>query len=468
MPLEERATAGNDAAVPTEGRDELNIAEFPISSLQRQGGGVRKKTDTLIFRSSRYDPIRRQRVPQTVTIVAPARFGLPTPADEHVLLGLLHLAKMTTNFANEEVRFIPHQLFQIMHWSANSRSYERLRGVLRRLKSLTILYQNAWWDANDRHFEEEFATNLIAEYRLVQEGRGRKKGGELASSWVRWTSSFFQSLAHGNLKRLDLSRLFSLRFPTSQRLYRFLDKRFFSASQVELDLRDLACGHVGLAYTHNVAVLKRNLRPAIAELEDIGFIEKAPPKERYTKLSKGQWRIVFVRKGDATSRPVLEKELLARGIRSATASALVTSYPPERIRKHLAVFDWMRQNRDPHVFKNPAGFLVKAIQQDYQPPNDFVAPPPKRGGERKEYGGVARLPRRTEAASDRPEILEYWNSLTPPEQQRIEQEALSGLKGVAADDVRGNLDGPLAKAIRQHAVEEEVRKILREKKEKKS
>ena len=34
----------------------------------------------------------------------------------------------------------------IMGWAPNGRSYTRLRDVLRRLKSLTIRYENAWWD----------------------------------------------------------------------------------------------------------------------------------------------------------------------------------------------------------------------------------------------------------------------------------------------------------------------------------
>jgi hypothetical protein len=79
-------------------------------------------------------------------------------------------------------------------------------------------------------------------------------------------------------------------------MYRFLDKRFYPRHQppaVEMDLQDFACGHIGLTQVANVAELKRRLAPAIAELEEIGFIERADPAARYSKVRVGVWRIHF-------------------------------------------------------------------------------------------------------------------------------------------------------------------------------
>src|SRR5262249_44379182 len=83
-----------------------------------------------------------------------------------------------------------------------------------------------------------------------------------------------------NIKRLDLELFFSLRSPAAQRMYRFLDKRFYNTPRLSLDLVEFACGHVGLTESHNVAVLKRRLAPAIAELEEIGFLRRADAAER--------------------------------------------------------------------------------------------------------------------------------------------------------------------------------------------
>jgi hypothetical protein len=278
-----------------DGRDEMNLADFPISALQRQqpADADGRKLDRLEFTASRYDPATRRRIQQKVTLTSSARDGLPTPADEHVILALLYVAKHSTNFAEPTVHFAPGQLFAVMGWAPNGRSYVRLRDVLRRLKSLTIRYENAWWDAAGRGYEEEVATGVISAYRIARQVSGPRTPGKVPLSWATWTQQFHQSLLNGNIKRLDLDQFFRLSTPTAQRMYRFLDKRFYNSPNVTMDLIEFACGHVGLTETDNVAVLKRRLAPAVAELEAIGFIARLDPAERYQKVKPGVWRVQF-------------------------------------------------------------------------------------------------------------------------------------------------------------------------------
>ena len=115
-----------------------------------------------------------------------------------------------------------------MGWAPNGRSYERLRHVLRRLKSLTIRYENAWWDVVGRGYEEEVATGILSGYRIARQVSGPRKPGKELQSWVTWTQQFHESLQNGNLKRLNLDVFFKLNTPTAQRMYRFLDKRFYT------------------------------------------------------------------------------------------------------------------------------------------------------------------------------------------------------------------------------------------------
>lgn len=278
-----------------DGRDEMNLADFPISALQRQQPREEdgRKLDRLEFEATRYDVATRRRVSQRVTLTSTARDGLPTPADEHVILALLYVAKHDDNFSSTTVRFAPSQLFDIMGWAPNGRSYARLRDVLRRLKSLTIRYENAWWDAAGRGYEEELATGIVAAYRIARQVSGPRTASSQLLSWVTWTPQFHDSLRHGNLKRLDLEVFFRLRSPTAQRMYRFLDKRFYNTSCLVMDLMEFACGHVGLTESDNVAILKRRLAPAIAELEEIGFLAPLPLEERFQKVQAGVWRVTL-------------------------------------------------------------------------------------------------------------------------------------------------------------------------------
>ncbi len=304
-----------------DGRDEMNLADFPISVLQRQQPSDEQgqKRDSIVYESSRLDPATRQRVTQRVTLTTSAREGLPTPADEHVVLALLYVAKHGTNFADATVPFAPGQLFEIMGWSPNGRSYTRLRGVLRRLKSLNIRYENAWWDAAGRAYEEEVATGLVAGYRLARQVSGPRTDETALMSWVTWTPQFHESLQKGNIKRLNLELFFALRSPAAQRMYRFLDKRFYNAPKVVIDLVEFACGHIGLTECDNVAVLKRRLAPAIQELEEVGFLARAGADERFQKVKAGVWRVQF-RKAVAEDKETKTKEEAPVALSSAESA----------------------------------------------------------------------------------------------------------------------------------------------------
>jgi hypothetical protein len=273
-----------------QGRDELNLAEFPISALQwqqpRLGGAT---VNSMVYKSSRFDPATNEWVPQTVTLSSEE--GLPTPADEQVLLAFLYLGKYDSNYVEPKVPFYLTQVIDVLKWSSNQQHYARLRGALRRLKALTIRYEKSWWDADGKQYEEEYATGIISSYKIARITRGRKKESEPPKCWIQWHPDFLRSLQAGNLKKLDLDILFQLRLPTSQRMYRFLDKRFFVSPVFDNDLVEFACGNIGLTPTKKTNELKRRLTPALTELERIGFIKKAPVAERYRKVYGGFWRI---------------------------------------------------------------------------------------------------------------------------------------------------------------------------------
>jgi hypothetical protein len=165
-------------------------------------------------------------------------------------------------------------------------------------------------------------------------------------------------------------------------MYRFLDKRFYRRSRLDFDLRTLACEHIGLSRSYAPTELKRRLKPALEELEQLGFLEPLGPDERYSYVKRGCWRIIFIRgcAADAEVRDsTTEREqptrlieaLKARGVTGKVARELVEIHPAGRIRTKIEVFDWLLRNEDKRVGKNPAGYLVASIRSDYQVPADY-------------------------------------------------------------------------------------------------
>jgi hypothetical protein len=192
----------------------------------------------------------------------------------------------------------------------------------------------------------------------------------------------FQSFQSGNLKQLDLELYLKLRLPTTKRMYRFLDKRFYRRIRLDFDLRTLACEHIGLSRSYAPTELKRRLKPALEELEQLGFLEVLSAEERYSYVKRGTWRIILIRGRRGPSEPdeeqssepnALVEALRGRGVTSKIAQELVAGHPATRVRTKIEVFDWLIRNEDKRVGKNPAGYLVASIRADYQEPGDYRA-----------------------------------------------------------------------------------------------
>jgi hypothetical protein len=380
-------------------KDELNLAEFPIAALTDR---VPDGQLTLVFE----DKLERRDNPPIVrrlTIMGTPKHGLPTSLDDEVLVGLIQLTKRRSNFTDQKVTFSRYELIDLLGWPQSGHSYKRIEEALHRWVGVVLMYENAWWDNNAKSWVDEnfhVLDNVTLYDRERRKpttkggkgagktGAGRKSakkagtiGDPLPLSSFRWNEVIFQSFQSGNLKQLDLEFYLKLRLPTTKRMFRFLDKRFYRRNQLDFDLRTLACEHIGLSRTYAPTELKRKLKPALEELEQLGFLEPLSLEERYSWVNRGNWRIILIR-GQASqeSQPPspsdttdLVKAMVERGVSSKMASELVNSHPHARIRTKLEVFDWLVKNEDKRVGKNAAGYLVASIRSDYREPGEFAS-----------------------------------------------------------------------------------------------
>lgn len=370
-------------------KDELNLAEFPIAALTDR---VPDGQTTLVFedRLERRDstPIVRR-----LTIMGTHKHGLPTSLDDEVLVGLIQLTKRRSNFTDPKVQFSRYELIDLLGWPQSGQSYRRIEEALHRWVGVVLAYENAWWDNQAKSWvDENFhvldnVTLYDRERRrpAARSGKGAKGGAKpgldkppLPLSSFRWNEVIFQSFQSGNLKQLDLEFYLRLRLPTTKRMFRFLDKRFYRRLRLDFDLRTLACEHIGLSRSYAPTELKRKLKPALEELEQLGFLEPLSAEERYSYVKRGCWRIILIRgcaahTDTAPAAPAAElvESLTARGVTPKIAAELVESHPATRIRTKLEVFDWLQRNEDKRVGRNPAGYLVASIRADYQAPGDF-------------------------------------------------------------------------------------------------
>ena len=426
---EPEQTAPPPSPLPT-GKDELNLAEFPIALLTDRVPDAQK---TIEFKDRVYDERKGELVTRKLTITASDKYGLPTAKDDEVILCLIQLTKEVNGFTERTVKFSRSDLIRLLGWPDRGQSYRRIVLSLSRWLGVSLLYENAWWDKD----QQSWTTRGFHILDNFEVNDSRSLGGqmEFILSRFTWNEVVFRSFTAGYLKSLNLNLYLALKLPTAKRMYRFLDKRFYHRPSWTFDLREFAHEHVGLSRAYaDSGKIKEKLQPAIEELEAIGFLEPMGRDERYRKVSRGEWKITLAQKGKTATaekgpmpEPLeIEKALTERGVTAKTATKLLAAHPEEHIRAKIEVFDWLVAKRDRRVQKSPAGYLVESIRDGYEPPKGFESAADREKRLQAQEGANRRAAEAKKRAEDEQKsreeqeqarIKDYLDSLTAEERE---------------------------------------------------
>lgn len=302
-PMTDASAVARHSPPPSQGHDELNLIDFPISGLQYQqpSDPSGKRPDELVCVIESFDADLNRVIPRKLTRRTSSRHGFPTPLEDEVLVGLLSLTRIQSGFSAPRVEFRNGELFDLMGWPHNGTSNARLGIALDRLTGLSLKYENSW-TTEDGSFEKEFTTGLLESYRFVRKTAG-KGSAPAERSWVQWASEVFADIRRGNVKELDTGEFYSLTLPLSRRMYRFLDKYLSKAPHFEMDLAMFA-GHLGLAETKHIGKIKERLAPAFVELESLSaFLLPATANDRFRKRGPGDWTLHVDRPSATVAEP---------------------------------------------------------------------------------------------------------------------------------------------------------------------
>ena len=430
--------------------DELNLAEFPLAAISdRFLDGIK----TVLLEDTVFDREQNKYLPRRLTLSGSDRYGLPTSKDDDVLLACIQLSRLN-DFATREVSFSRYEILRLLGWADESRNYERVATSLRRWKGLSIYSDREFYDHEQKSWvKRDFGVfdNLVIYRREVIQG----KAAPGCSRFV-WNEVLFRSFQSGYLKQLDWNLYCRLTSPVAKRLYRFLDKRFYHSSRVEIDLLELGLRKVRLAANYNTAQMKRTLLKGIEELERVWELKPRLPEERFRKDGMGKWLVVFERRAkrkctiispSATSmitsvstpsvlQPAinpqnLERELVKRGIGPASAEELSLSQPSNRIREMLELYDWYNSRgqqrgpgflvqsiRNPSAIALPPGFESSVHRLERQQSKEAQKQAESNVRTKRERLAVRRQNSRQRA------FTAFWEAMSPSEQDAFETEAL--------------------------------------------
>lgn len=362
------------AADLTNGKDEMNLAEFPIASLRSKPDA----RDAIIHEGFVVDK-EGVRHAQRWVVTGDSVAGLPTEFDERVYVALMALSARR-GFVARRVPFSIYYIIKRLGLQDTKRSYEFVERSLDRLKGATIKTKGAFYDRERQELvHTAMAFNIVDKYWIrYRETDARIREEEGVPAFIVWGEDIWKSFRSGYIKNLDLTYFYSLGTPTARRLFRFLDKRLHHQDAYEIDIFELA-SRLGMVRYPYASRVRRKLEPAIAELTETGFLAEAS----FTEY-KGYTRARFVRgsREPRKEKPAalpdphdgsVEERLIGYGIAHGKARGLAQAHSDDYLRDKMDFLDWrLRTSQRGRPITDPAGWLIRAIKDDYQPPASFV------------------------------------------------------------------------------------------------
>jgi hypothetical protein len=253
-----------------EGRDELNLAEFPIAVMGPREELISVHEDTVRLPDG-------SRLHRRWTLMGSPQHGLPGPVEQDVYLVLMERAK-EMNFAHPTMQVHLRNLCQRLGWTVGGTQVDRIKKALHCLAQTSITAENAFWDHQRKAYVSK-TFHILDEVTIPEYQEGQEV--HLLPTSVRWGEHVFNSIQAGYLKYLDLRFYFSLERNLSKALYRYLDKHRYDGKKVyRIGLRKLTA-HLGIAPAYP-AQWKQRLEPAHQELTRRGFFQSVqyePGKE---------------------------------------------------------------------------------------------------------------------------------------------------------------------------------------------
>lgn len=340
-----------------EGRDEMNLVEFPFATLSERSGD----TEVLEFQIDAYDRIIGKPVVRKLTVTGDAKYGLPTAKDEEVYVALLQLTKLHNDFGDSRVYFTRSELIKLMGWKNRDWSYHRIATAFYRLTGVRLFYENAWRDNAKKRFRSQGGFGLLDSF-AIRDGRIRSADSDETErlSEFRWSSVVFESFQSGYLKKLDYQKVRQLG-AIARRIYRYLDKHFYPPHRISLtlNLKTFAFEHIGISRKSDSAQIRRALCGPIGELESIGFL--VPNKRRFTKVAgrKGEWEVAFSLAGYSPRHK-------SRAAVAATPDQQETQTcgaRPDKLDRYLASLPVAkRRELESQAMQNASGFLLETLE----------------------------------------------------------------------------------------------------------
>jgi len=398
----ENSKQDSKIAIPETVRSEVNFLVLPFFALWDKD--VNRKTET-VYKTTVIRNAGKLEIVWTVS--SNPRYGYPGPFDKEVHKAI---EQIIGNFPLPIANPIPlGSLYSLCKRMGINRvggaQYKRIKDALKRIIAATIESEGTFYSKEGKRW----INDVFHLYdRVIFKGEELTNGDIAEDNYLFLNSWYLDNINASYIKPVDWSYYRTLGTPIAQRLYELLSVKFYGllmgSGQFVSYKYSTICQLLPIVRQAYFSNAKNILDPAHKKLEDTNFLSKWYWEKIETKGEDKDWLIKYypgrrareeikrfrageqlelelpLRQEEDITKSKIEpsvevqgivNQLVKRGITSSVAEKLVNTYPSDRIYTQIEVLDWLKERNDALV-ENSAGFLRKAIEENYQPPDGYI------------------------------------------------------------------------------------------------
>ncbi|MEN6615248.1 MAG: replication initiator protein A [Syntrophorhabdus sp.] len=260
MPKQGRLFSEQSGLTEITGKDEMNLAEYPICLLSRKPiPGIH----TIEYREGN----------TSWKITGNAEHGLPLGGDQDIYVAIMETWKQN-RFSSNKIEFgSVFQLLKRLGMPTSKQYYERFKQAVKRLAGLTIYAENSFYDHQGRKYDTIRGFHLFEDFRFSTRKSKHTPTSEEPNGYIRASDVLWVSVKNGYIKNINLAFYSRLSSPCVKRIYRFLDKKRFVSDRFRMGLINFAkkMGLMAGSTKCYPSHIKKDLTPAFRELREAGF-----------------------------------------------------------------------------------------------------------------------------------------------------------------------------------------------------
>ncbi len=385
-----------DTLLPAVIHPEANFLRLPLFSLSWRG--LKNKTKTEYRCIEERDG---KKVELLWQVTANAEYGYPTPFDHRV-------ARAIDALINESIQKngyplenpIPFSIYKLArltnHGSDSASLYARIRESIERIIATTIKSEGSFFLKD----EKRWLGKVFHIYEsAIFMGREMPDGSVADSNYLWLGREYLRNINAQYTRPLDYKYLIGLKSELASRLYELLSGKFYGLPETEDYLRisySNLCQTLPLTEQRYYSKAREKLDPAHEELIKTGYLSRViyqrykrrksfnikyylgerARREKNGYFSKGsnqeeQLILPLVESQDVgNGLSPLAQKLHQMGLSKSAAIEFAQIHSEDHIREKIEMFELLRESGSDLISKNPAGWLRRAIEEDWQPTED--------------------------------------------------------------------------------------------------